>query len=237
MSNQIDIKIEGSKLTPEKFLEAVKSFFELVEGVAGNISTTPINWTIEVEHGSAIVRVREITPTPEGEKAVKTICYGVRSLRSGVKTIPPGFTKKEVIAAKTLATLNDGTSIQSIFLKNGSEPEEIPQSIATTADLILSGESSTAFGSIEGRIDSMSDIQTFICSITDPIYHRQITCYFQNNDIAEEAYRGFRKRVMASGFICYAREGHPTSIVVDSIRIFPDESELPTIEEVQALFK
>jgi hypothetical protein len=42
---------------------------------------------------------------------------------------------------------------------------------------------------------------------------------------------------MASGLIRYAREGHPTSISVNSIRIFPEESELPTIEEVQALFK
>lgn len=235
MNNQIEIKIEG-KLTPERFVEAIQSFFSLVEGVAKNVASSPVNWFVEVDKGSAVVRARVANPSAESGRAVDAVCRGVRSLRSGNRTLPYGFTKREILACKSLAALN-GDDVQSISIKNGSAPEDVPQTIVETTEAILSGEAYTAFGSIEGKIDSLSDKQTFICSITDPIYHREITCYFQKSEVAEEAYRGFRKRVMAGGLIRYAKEGHPTSIVVDTIRIFPEESELPTIEEVQALFK
>lgn len=236
MSNQIEIRIEG-KLTPEKFIEAVQSFFVLIEGVAKNVVNSPVNWLVEVDKGSKIVRALVDNPSLESGKAVDAICRGVRSLRSGNRIIPYGFTKREVLASKNLAALNDGDCVQSIFIQNGGEAEGVPLAIVETAEAILSGEAYTAFGSIEGKIDSLSDKQGFICSITDPIYHREITCYFQKDEVAEEAYRGFRKRVLAGGMIRYAKEGHPTSIVVDTIRIFPEESELPTIEEVQAIFK
>jgi hypothetical protein len=235
MNDQVEITIEG-KLTPEKFIEAIRAFFDMVEGVAKNVTAKPIRWVVEVEKGSARVRGRVENPSVESGHAVDTICRGVRSLRSGARTIPYGFTKREVLACKSLAALN-GDGIRSISIKNGSEPEDVPQTIVETAESILSGEAFTAFGSIEGKIDSISDKQNFICSITDPVFHHDITCYFQKSEVAEEAYRGFRKRVMAGGLIRYAKEGHPTSIVVDTIRIFPAESELPTIEEVQALFK
>lgn len=236
MSNQIEIKIEG-KLTPKRFIEAVQSFFSLVEGVAKNVTGSPVDWLVEVEKGSTVVRALVAKPSRESDKALEAVCRGVRSLRSGTRTLPFGFTKREVLASKNLAALVDGDDVHSISIKNGSAPEDMPQAIVDTADAILFGEAYTAFGSIEGKIDSLSDKQTFICSITDTVYHREITCYFQKDEVAEEAYRGFRKRVLAGGLIRYAKEGHPTSIVVDTIRIFPEESELPTIEEVQALFK
>jgi len=235
MNNQIEIKVEG-KLTPEKFIEAVRLFFSMVEGVTKNVATKPVHWVVEVEKNSTLVRGRVENPSIESRQAIDAICRGVRSLRSGNRTLPYGFTKREVLACKSLAALN-GDGVQSISIKNGSAPEDVPQTIVETAEAILSGEAYTAFGSIEGKIDSLSDKRGFICSITDPIYHREITCYFTKSEVSEEAYRGFRKRVMAGGLIRYAKEGHPTSIVVDTIRIFPEESELPTIEEVQALFK
>jgi hypothetical protein len=237
MSNQLEIKIDGKKLTPERFLEAAKSFFALVEGVASNLVTKPVNWIVEVDKGSTIFRMRPDNPTDESDRAVHAICKGVRSMRSGVKTIPYGFTKKEVQASRNLAALIDGTDVKSIAIKNGSAPEDFMQTVVTTADAILTGEATTAFGSIEGIIDSMSVKHGFCCSITDSAYKREITCYFPKDEAANEAKKGFEKRVMASGLIRYAREGHPTSISVNSIRIFPEESELPTIEEVQALFK
>jgi hypothetical protein len=237
MSDQIEIKIDGKKLTPEKFIEAAKSFFDLIEGVAKNVTSEPIKWGVELDKGSAIIRAVVKNPSRASSLATDVICKGVRSLRSGVRTLPPGFTKTEVVATRRLAAIIDGGDVKSVSIKNGSAPEDLPQSVIVTADAILSGEATTAFGSIEGIVDSMSVKHGFICSIQDSAYRREITCYFSKDEVAKEARRGFEKRVMASGLIRYAREGHPTSIVVDAIRIFPEESELPTIEEVQALFK
>ncbi|MGH7976828.1 MAG: hypothetical protein ACREC8_09205 [Limisphaerales bacterium] len=176
-------------------------------------------------------------PSVESNESIIAVCRGVRSLRSGIKTIPHGFTRNEVRVSRNLAALIDGGHVQTISIKNGSDAEDLPQTIIPIADSILSGETHIAFGSVEGKIDSLSDKHGFSCSVFEPLMRREITCYFEKQEVIEDAIKGFGKRVLAGGLIRYAKEGHPTSIVVDTIRIFPEESELPTVEEVQAVYK
>jgi hypothetical protein len=237
VSDQIEIKISATDLTPESFLKAAESFLDIVRGVGHNVSEVPIDWRVEVAEGSAILRARVGNPSPETSRSVEAIYRGMRSLKPGAKSVPFGFTQKEIRSAKALATLIDGNKVQSISFKNGGDFEDFPKGVMSVADSLLSGETHSAFGSVEGKIDSLSDKQAFSCSVFDPIFNREITCYFQKPDVQEEAVKGFRKRVLASGLVRYAKEGYPTSIVVDAIRIFPDESELPSIEEIRALFK
>jgi hypothetical protein len=237
VSDQIEIKIEATDLTPESFLKAAESFLSIVQGVAKNITVVPIDWRVEVAEGSAILRVRVANPSPDSARSIEATYKGMRSLRSGTKTVPYGFTQKELKEAKTLVSIIDGTRVQTISFKNGGDAEDFPKSVMGIADALLVGETHSAFGSIEGKVDSLSDKHAFICSVYDPIFDREITCYFQKQEVEEDAYRAFRKRVLASGLIRYSKEGYPTSIIVDAIRVFPDESELPSIEEVRALFK
>jgi hypothetical protein len=239
MSNQIEIAINAKKLTPEKFIKAAESFFGLVQGVAFNVAgeKDPVKWAVEVDKGSAILRACATNPSPKSEQTIAAVFLGLRSLQSGARGIPAWFTNEELKASKKLTELIDGDNIQSIYIKNGAAPESLSRKIADAAEAILNGESYQAFGSLEGKVDSLSDKKSLICSITDPIYHCEITCYFTNNEAAEEAVKGFRKRVLASGLIRYGKEGRPTSISVDKIRIFPEESELPTVEQVQEIYK
>src|SRR4051812_37586620 len=129
MSNQIAVKITGSKISPDRFLEAVKHFVALVQGVAKNTSTAPIDWAIEVDKGSAIVRMKVQAPTAESERSIEAVTNGIRALRNGVKTLPYGFTRENVSAARILAALADGRDVQAVSIQNGSGPEDIPQSV------------------------------------------------------------------------------------------------------------
>lgn len=239
MSDTIEIKIDAKKLTPERFISAVESFFSLVQGVSGNVSgdKDQVHWVVEVESGSAVIRGRVTNPTQVSQQSINAICWGLRSLQSGNRSIPAWFTNEEVRSSKKLADLIDGENVQTISIKNGAAAETLSRRIVESADAILTGENYQAFGSIEGKVDSLSDKASLICSITDPIYQREITCYFTNKEAAEEAVRGFRKRVLAMGLIRYGKEGQPTSISVDKVRIFPDESDLPTVEEIQEIYK
>jgi hypothetical protein len=239
MSDQIEIKIEAKKLTPERFLEAVESFFALIQGVAKNVSTKSVNWIVEVDKGSAVVRARVENPSVESGESIDAVCSGVRSLRSGVKLIPRWFTPDEVRASKKLASLIDGTDVQSVTIKNGSIPEDVPQTIVLTADAILFGESHIAFGSIEGKIVSLSVRHAFCCTIYEPIHRREITCYLPTPELQEEAMNSIknRARVLAGGLIHYAKEGYPVNISADTIQAFPDESKLPSVREVQEIYK
>lgn len=239
MSDRIEIKLAGQKVTPEKFIEGVQAFFDLVRGVAKNVATNPVNWVVEVDKGSAIVRARVENPTPEAEESIELVVRGVNALKRGTKTIPRGFTKDEIRAVRRLAALKDGQEIESAFLQNGGQPEDLSQEIIPAADAILAGESYVAFGSIEGTIGSMSAKQAFCFMIDDPLYRREIVCYLQKDELQDKAIEAFRlrARVIVSGLIHYAREGYPATISADRLRMLPTEDELPSVEDIQAIYQ
>lgn len=237
MSNQIDIKIEAKKLTPEKFLEGVKEFFALIQGVSKNITGASLEWDVEVEKSSRCVRMRELNPTRNSEIAIETVCRGIRALRNGIVAIPEGFTRAEVRSAKILSELSDGCDVQSVLMRNGGPPEDLTHIIAEVAEKILEGQSRIAFGSIEGVIVSLSARHGLTCTIDDKIHHREIVCYLQNEEVQKLSVDGYTKRVIASGLIHYAKEGNAVSITADKMRIFKPDSELPTVEDIQAIYK
>jgi hypothetical protein len=237
MSNQIEIKIDGRKLTPEKFLSGASEFVAMVQGVAKNIAASTIEWVVEVEHGSAILRMRANNPSQESERSIDAVCRGVRDLRNGVRTIPYGFTRETVSSAKIIAALVDGEEVQSVSIQNGGEPEPLPHTIVRVAEAILEGQPQIAFGSIEGKIVSLSAKHGYVCVIDDPLGRREITGYLQTDEAQKKALEGYTKRVLASGLIHYAKEGHAVNITVDTIRIFPPDSELPSLAEVQEIYK
>jgi hypothetical protein len=237
MNNKIEIRIEGRRLPPEKFLSGASEFVALVQGVAKNVTGVKIEWLVGVDKGSTIVRLRASIPSVESEKAIDTVCQGVRALRNGTRTMPYGFTRENVSSAKIIAGLVDGEEVQAVSIRNGGTPEEMPHTIVQIADAILEGQHHIAFGSIEGRIVSLSAKHGFICVIDDPIQRREITCYLQTDEAQRKAVEGYTKRVAAKGLIHYAKEGHAVNITVDDIRIFPPDSELPTIADVQAIYK
>lgn len=237
MNNQIEIKIEGKRLTPDKFLAGAKDFFALVEGVAKNVTLNEITWSVEIDKGSAVIRMRADNPSAESERVFTVVNQGIRALRNRTNIIPHGFTVNELWAASRLTKLIDGEGVQLISIRNGGEPEDFEPTIIETTDAILSRQSQIAFGGIEGRIITLSAKHGLICTIYDPVQRREVTCYLQTDQAQRDAVKGYTKRVLASGLIHYSKEGEAVNITVDSIRIFPSDSELPTVEDVQAVYK
>jgi hypothetical protein len=226
----------AKKLTPDKFLAGARDFFALVEGVAKNVTSAAISWKVGVDRGSDVVRMYVENPSAESEKVLDTVSQGVRALRNRARTIP-GFGMNELWAARRLAKIADGEFVQFVSIQNGSAPEELEKNVVETADAILAGESQIAFGGIEGEIVSLSSRHGFICVIYDPIQRREVTCYLQTKEAQQDALNGYTKRVLASGLIHYAKEGHAVSVTVDSITVFPSDDDLPTIEDVQAVYE
>jgi hypothetical protein len=237
MSNKIEIKIDGRALTPDKFMEGAKAFIALVQGVSKNVTGKKLDWTLEVDKGSAIVRLQPAIPDVDSAKSIDTVFQGFRSLRNGSRIIPLGFNRENISSAKTIAALTDGREVLSVAIQDGGEPELVPFSIVQVADEILEGQPRTAFGSIEGKIVSISAKHGFVCVISDPIYLRELTCYLQSDQAQTKALEGFNKRVLAKGLLHYSKEGYAVSITVDDIRVFPPDSDLPTLEEIQEIYK
>jgi len=244
MSESVSIKLEGPRLTPDKFVNAVQKFFSIVLGVTKNVVgvARPEDWSVEVDHGSAIVRIKPENPAIKASRSIDLMSRGIKSLASGVRSAPPGFGNDEVKAAKELASLidADGKFIKAIYIVNGEAPMGLTEEVGRSADAILSSEKHIAFGSIEGRVETLSDKEGqsgFQCTIKDPIYQRQVIIHFTKKELEDRAYEAFRKRVLVSGLIRYSKEGNPTSVDADYLKVFPEESELPTVQDVQAIYK
>jgi hypothetical protein len=233
----IEVKIDGPNLTPERFMKAARAFFDLVQGVARNMtgSDDAIPWTVEVASGSAILRAK--SSNERAERAVQAVVRGVNSLRSGVQVVPPWYGRDEINAARILASLVDGADVTAIQIKNGDAPEDFSPAVVATVDAILESDKSIAFGSIEGVIEMLSIRDGFRCTVYEPNYGRGISCYFNKVELENAAHLAFGKRVLVSGMIRYGKEGLPTTIHADAIRVFPPDSELPTAQEIQAIYK
>lgn len=243
MSDKIEIKIDAPKLTPDKFQKAVIEFFALLKGVTKNVTgeSKPEDWIIEVRASSQVVSAR--TESQSKALATDAMSRGFLSLMAGVQTIPPNFTKEDVISARNLAALvdDDGKVVRSILIQNGGEPIRLSHQIVKTADAILAGEKQIEFGSVEGAIESLhrKENQPFTSTIKDPIHGRSIVSTFTTPECEEKAFQAFKdaSRVLFYGLIHYNKEGEPVRIDVNLVRIFPPESELPTLEEIHAFWK
>jgi len=238
MSDTIEIKLSGGKIPPEKFIAAIENFLAVVQGVGRNIggSQDPIQWTVEADHGSAIIRARALNRPQEAAESTDAIRRGFHSLRTGTSVVPRGFTVAEVRATQDLADLIDADF--PISVKNGDAPEELSRDIVKTVDAMLRKDKYEDFGSIEGVLCSMARGSRFECEIRDQQSGKTVHCYFKEDDVARQAWAAFLKdRIVAHGLVRYAKEGFPTSIVADSIRFFPEESELPTVEDIQNIFQ
>jgi hypothetical protein len=238
MNDTIEIKIDGTKVTPETFILAVQQFFALIKGVANNVCgpSNQVNWTVEVEKGSNRVRGRVLNPTKESAQSIKAICAGINLLGGGFVGVPKGFSASEIRASQALANLL-GRDVESITIRNGRAQAPLTREIVPTADIILGGKKFRAWGALEGTINSMSDKHGFQCTIREQNYGRDVICYFQKSSIIDETIQGFRHRVLMKGLIRYTDEGLPDNMVVDAVIVFPEESELPTLAEIQAIYK
>jgi hypothetical protein len=243
MSNQIEINIDAPRLTPDKLQKAVDKFVTLLKGVSKNATGNYAqeDWGMEVKVGSTI-----FIANPLSEKngiTTDAMARGIRSLMSGIPTIPQYFTKDEVEAAKGIAALidDDGRYVRGIFIQNGGGPIHLSSQLVKTADLILAGDTQIAFGSVEGKIEGLhrKEDHPITSTLRDPIYGRVIACNFNKPELEEEAFQAFKeaKRVLIYGLIHYSKDGYPIRIDSDFIRVFPPESELPTLEEIHAFFK
>ena len=91
------------------------------------------------------------------------------------------------------------------------------------------------FGTVEGRLETIQDKGTLLIYVRDPLFSSSVRCYF-DEDLLPQVFECFRKRVEITGTIHYRRNGTLTSIEAASITPLPDDSELPSADDVRGIF-
>lgn len=237
----LTLDLKGS-LPLEKFEKAIAAFFDLIKEVTKEAlqEKQKIRWTVTVRSGSAIVNaVPHFEPdvAAEARQILRAVPDGVRAIESGAEEMPRFFNREAVKAVKRLGTLQTlraddvtGVRIRSLSTKANITPKSV-----TGADGLIGGQHQS-YGSIEGKMQTITDRDGFKFVVYDSLYDHRVDCFIEE-ELLEQAIEDFRKRVRVSGMVQYNRLGDPVSIKVNEIYAFKANSELPSVKEIRGILK
>jgi hypothetical protein len=233
---RLTLYIAGDRITADRFMRAVESFFGLINEVSQAMTGTAknIEWIVSVKGGSI-----ELGAVGEPKKPSVSVAAVVNSAYTGLKQLqtsakrPQHFTESALQDARDLARLVDGKAVRVVQLRRSNERFKIGDDAVRNVDRILGG-TLVETGFIEGRLQMISSRGTLHLGVWDSLRDRQVRC-FVPSWMMDEAKAALDKRVAVGGTIRYRPNGEPVSIEAASLEVFPAESELPTADEVYGI--
>jgi hypothetical protein len=239
-----DLTLEiGENLSPDRFMAAARAFFGYVQEISQAVAPEgePARWIVRVREGSALLAV---APNPGLPPEVARTVYarverGVRQLinrdieESGLSE--PALKYLRTLSEMTEAGPNKAPPVP-IRLWVEKRPINFEPTIASVIREDWRADYSD-YGAIEGRLESIQESYgTLQFYIRDAMLRQRVRCYFPE-ELLPDVFDKFRKRVEVSGVIHYRKNGAPTSIEVEYIAALPDDSELPTAEDVRGILR
>jgi hypothetical protein len=237
----LTLEIDGSNITPDKFLRCVKAFFGLVSEVtkdrAGN--DQHVHWNVQVKEGSNLVGINPTAhsvPPAVLETIYVTVREGIESLENEAVE-PEGLREPAWRHVRDLASVvgtgdDDDTRVR-VWTK-GLPTAISHRAVAHVASLLQEGYED--FGSIDGRVQVISAQGCLHVFIVEPIRNRRVRCFFDES-VLPRLLAAFGKRVEVPGKIKYRRNGTPISIFASDLIEFPDTADLPSYREMRGIFR
>jgi hypothetical protein len=238
-SKSVTLDFDAPVVAPDTFRRLVSAFVELLNSVTEKAAGTGkrATWNMTVSEGSRLLTaaaVADRTTEAVVEKVVHAIPDGLRRLAKGTPATPMYFDQRALRAARELASISKERKLTYLQFRAVGSPVSVSERVADTVVKLLGQHQ--ALGTIEGKLQTISDRQTLQFVVFDSLYDKGINC-FMDEAIMEQAMQAFRKRVAVTGMVQYDQEGQPVSIRVDTIHVFKDVSELTPISELRGLFK
>jgi hypothetical protein len=229
----------GDNPSPAHFLAATRAFLGYVQEVAGSVAPEgePIHWVVQVREGSNLIAV---TPAPDVDPALARGAYSL--MEKGIRQVSKGRVNDSGLsdlALKHLRALSEQTRPNGhagfpVRLWLTEKPIEVTPQIASA----IAEEDSAKYqdiGSIEGRLEAIEDHRGRLqLQIKDALVKQAVRCFFPE-EMLTKAFKLFRKRIEVTGTIHYRKNGTPINIDVASIEGLPDDSKLPTYQDVRGI--
>ena len=239
-----DLTLEiGENLSPERFMAAARAFFGYVEEVS-NVFTPdnrPLRWIVRVREGSALLAVAPaVTTPPEVAHAIYARAeYGIRRLIER-DIEDSGLPEPALRYLRTLSEMTETGPNKAPPVPIRLWIEKKPISFEPIIASVIREEGRADYndyGTIEGRLETIQESYgTLQFYLRDAMLRQRVRCYFPE-EMLPEAFDKFRKRVEVSGIIHYRKNGMPISIEAEQIIALPDDSELPTAEDVRGILR
>jgi hypothetical protein len=235
-----DLTLEiDANVTPEQFMAAARAFFGYVDEVARSLAPDGAapKWKVMVREGSNLLAVE---PAPSALPAVVQAVYARAD--EGARQLAEGNLQASRLsepALKHLKTLSELTEAKGnpvplrLWVKR--QPLQVNQEIGRVIREDWRADYKD-YGTVEGRLTAIQEHGTLQLLLKDEWLKQTIRCYVPEEQLPD-AFANFRRRVEVSGVIHYRRNGTPISVEVEAIDPLPDDSELPSSNDVRGLLK
>jgi hypothetical protein len=240
IKTDLTLEIAGKAVTPEKFIRSVRSFFAILKEVTGQVAgkEEAVQWVVQVSEGSNLVGVDPMPGYPPAvvSQIIKAVSDGIGTIENRAAT-PRFFSERAIRSLRELGDVAGVTPNDDTTVRVWAKKQPLPvthKSVAHVAELLESGHED--YGSIEGRLRTVSDKGRLHFVVKEPILNNEIRCFIPEG-LIETAVANFRHRVEVYGRIKYRKDGKPVSIDVDDIVPFPPKEALPSYREVRGILR
>ncbi|MCY4367637.1 MAG: hypothetical protein OXE17_15640 [Chloroflexi bacterium] len=243
MPGSINLRIEGQDevLNPAAFINAVRYFWGMLRDLDSALSKGEkgaIKWEIEslTKNSPAVVAFRgsSLTDRDTLVKIEDTCIGGLRELSEGKRL--PYYSDSAIRNALRLARLhspNKRSGLRLIQVFSDSHQVDLgPHTVEGIQS--LTEFSYESVGSVVGNLDSISVHRGNEFRVWEELEARPVTCRFPPA-ILEQAKQALGNRVLVSGNVRSNSHGQHTSVLVHGIELYPEDSELPTIEQMSGI--
>ena len=240
---ELTVSVEGQapELLVQPFLDAVSNTLDILGDLDIAISLRgrrTIRWSIgSLHYGRPTVITMQARPPASGRDVgpdvVRHYIDGLETLARG-QELPAYFSEDALQAAKRLADLARDDA-RTITIRSDSRSFQVTQRISVNVDELIN-RFHVAEGSLEGVIEVVTLHEHTYFRIYDAIHGWGIPCYF-GSDLLNEVREALGKRVSVSGLLRSDRLGKPETMRVRSIRLFVDDEELPSVQQIRGIAK
>lgn len=236
----LTLELDGSEITPAKFRQAVTAFVGLLEAITQAVcrDEPAVEWRMTVKRGSQLVGAlaAEGANPAHLQKIQSLFARGLAQFEDSGE-VPPIFSDTAVrhvrnLSAVAAARPDDDTRV-GIWVRR--QRREVTPRINATAKATLQ----TGFdeiGSVEGQLSVLSERGELHFVIFEPIWDKPVRCVVPERLLAR-AMDLWRRRVSAHGLVHYRPDGIPTKIDADEIDIFPEDQDLPSLDDVEGILR
>ena len=222
-------------------MRGARAFFGLVNEITKSLAGPKefVHWTVQVKHGSNLIGVvpsRFTIPHAVLDTIYARVHEGIESLENSSNE-PEGLPDAAMRHVRDLGAIVgvDDKDDTKIWVWTKKLPIPIThRSVAHVA--VLLSEEYEDYGTIEGRVQVISDQSGLHVFVTEQIKNRRIRCLF-GEELLPKFLAAFRKRVEVKGRIKYRRDHIPISIEATALTEFPDNKDLPSFRQMRGIFR
>lgn len=236
----LTLTLDGNEITAEKFVKSVTAFVSIIREVSESLSgeKNGIKWIVTVEKGSTKIHF-----TPRPVKASPAIVKStIQAVKNGFFEIEQNGGRPSYWSDTTLKNAKDMASVyspeskalSSIRVASDDGYASVTKSTIEHIDTLV-GKDRFAFGTVEGRLRTVTESGGLHVVVQDALTSNNIRCFIEDQH-TDKFVAAFKKRVSVFGEIRYGRDGAPISIKASDLRIMRDESKLPSVQDMIGIY-